>query len=181
MAVVLGEVLVGQAVMYTAPVGTAAPLDTLATGADWLSPWTHIGATEEGVSLAVGTDTVDIRIEEKLSPVYRLISASNIRVLTGLSQDTLASMKLAYGGGTITTTAGVKETLTLSPILEQIAVGFEAKGANGFARRLIVPKVVSVADITTPYRRTANNRAYGLELYSLSEREEISIVQKLSA
>lgn len=181
MPIVTSNVLTGQATLYTGPVGTVPPLDTLATGATWPSPWTPTGATEEGVSLAVGTDTVDIRIEEKLSALDRLISASNIRVLTALSEDTLATMKLAYGGGTITTTAGVKETLVLSPTLDKVAVGFEAIGANGFARRLVVPKCVSIADITTAYRRSANNRSYAMELYSLSEREEISVVQKLVA
>lgn len=181
MAVTVQNVLTGAATLYTAPVGTAPPADALATGAPWLTPWAHVGATEEGVSLAVGTDTVDIRIEEKLSALDRLIQASNIRILAALSEDTLATIKLAYGGGTITATAGVKDTLVLSPTLDKIAVGFEAIGANGFARRLIIPKCVSIADITTAYRRAANNRSYAIEMYSLSEREELIWTQKNSA
>lgn len=183
MAIVTSNVLVGAATLYTAPVGTAAPLDSLADGAPWLTPWTHVGATEEGVSLAVGTDTVDIRIEEKLSPVLRIFSGSNIRITCGLSEDTIETMKLAYGGGTIATQAAAvgvpgKKTLALSDSLTTITAGFEGVNALGFWRRIVIPKVVAMADITTVYRRSANNRSYGVELFSLSERSEILISEK---
>lgn len=183
MAVNVANVLVGQAVLYTGPVGTVNPVDSLVPGAEWLSPWTHVGATEEGVSIAVGTDTVDTRIEEKSAPVHRHLNISNIRLLAGLSEDVLETMVVAYGGGTITSVAaGVgqpgKKTLTLSDEFEYVAAGFEGMSPAGLFRRVVIPKVVSVADVTTAYRRAQNNRAYSIELYSLSERSEILIVDQ---
>src|SRR4051812_12763833 len=93
------SVLVGQATLYTAPADTAQPADTLAEGATWLTPWTYVGGTEEGVSFLVGTDTNDIRIEEQSTPVMVVVTNKNVRVTTSLSEDTVDTMKLAYGGG----------------------------------------------------------------------------------
>lgn len=180
------KVIVGYATMYTAPKNTAAPLDTLAESAPWLSPWVSPGATEEGVSFAVGTDTGDIRIEEQATPVLVLVTAKNVRVLVTLSEDTVENMKLAYGGGTIVTTAAGtgqpgKKTLTLSNSLDQLAVGFESINSFGFWRRVYVPSVLSVADVTTAYRRAANNRAYNVELRAVCDPSEIKIVDKTAA
>jgi hypothetical protein len=171
-------VIVGEARLYTAPMGTAAPLDTLATGTVWPSPWTFVGPTEEGVSLAVGSATTDIMIEEQATPVATPLVSSNVRVIVSLSGDTLETMKLVFGGGTITTQAAAtgiigKKTFTMLDSISTIMCGFEAVGVAGFWRRVIVPKVQSVADVTTPYRRAANNRAYPAELRAICARSEI--------
>lgn len=186
MAVNTAKVLVGTATLYTAPKGTAAPLDTLAEGVAWSAPWVHVGGSEEGVSFAVGTDTGDIRIEEQATPVLVVVTAKNIRVLVTLSEDTVENMKLAYGGGSIVTTAAAsgqpgKKTLTLSNSLDQLACGFEGLNADGFWRRVYIPSVLSVADVTTAYRRAANNRAYNVELRAVCDPSEIKIVEKTAA
>lgn len=186
MAVTLTNVLTGQATLYTAPVGTAYPADTVAEGVAWSSPWVHVGATEEGVSLAVGSDTVDIRIEEQSIPVDVLMNTRNIRVLCALSEDTVENMKLAYGGGTIASTAAAvgqpgKKTLTLSDTLDKLACGFEGVSPQGFWRRVRIPKIVSIADVTSAYRRAANNRAYAVELRAICAPSEIQIVDKTAA
>lgn len=186
MAVNTAKVIVGVATLYTAPKNTAAPLDTLAENAAWSAPWVQVGGTEEGVSLAVGTDTADIRIEEQATPVLVVTTANNIRILTTLSEDTVENMKLAYGGGSIVTTAAAsgqpgKKTLSLSNTLDQLAVGFEAINADGFWRRVYIPSVLSVADVTTAYRRAANNRAYNVELRAVCDPSLVKIVDKTAA
>jgi hypothetical protein len=180
MAVNTANVLVGQAALYTAPVGTIYPLDTLAPGVPWLTPWVHVGATEEGVGFAVGSDTADIRIEEQATPVMVVMNSRNIRVIVSLSEDTVETMKLAYGGGTIVTqAAGVgvigKKTLTLSDELETLAAGFEGRSPAGLFRRVIIPRIISVADVTTTYRRATNNRAYSIELRAICAASEIRV------
>lgn len=180
------NVLVGAATLYTAPAGTSQPADTLADGATWLTPWVYAGATEEGVSLLVSTDTNDIRIEEQSTPVMVLVNAKNVRIQAALSEDTIDNMKLAYGGGSIATQAAAsavigKKTLTLVDTLDQLAVGFEGVSPQGFFRRVYIPQVLSVADVTTAYRRAANNRAYQLELRAICPSSSIKIVDKTAA
>jgi hypothetical protein len=177
------KVLIGTAILYTAPANTAAPADTIADGTTWASPWTYVGATEEGVSLAVGTDTGDIRVEEQSTPVLIVVNAKNVRILAALSEDTIENMKLAYGGGTLTTTAaatGIPGTkkLVLSNSVSILAAGFEGVNSYGFYRRVYIPQVLSVADVTTPYRRAANNRAYNIELRAVCDPSLITITDK---
>jgi hypothetical protein len=179
MAVQTNQVFVGGVLLYTGPVGTAVPPEPnatpgLAVGAPWPSPWLHAGATEEGVSLAVGSNTVDHFIDEQGEPVLITVGTSNIRILSSLSEDTLETMRLAYGGGVITTATG-KKTLKLSDELEVMTAGLDGVAPGGFARRIVIPRVVSVADVTTPNRRSAANRIYGVELRCLSKRSDIYI------
>jgi hypothetical protein len=176
-------VLVGNATLYTAPVGTAYPVDTIAAGVEWATPWVHSGGTEEGLSFAVGSDTADIRIEEQSTPVLVTMNTRNIRVLLALAEDTVKTMKLAFGGGTIVTTApgtGVagKETLTLSDTLDILACGFEGRSPAGLWRRVQIPKIISVADVTTVYRRAANNRSYAVELRAICAASDVKIVDQ---
>lgn len=165
-AVVTTNVLVGTASLFTAPSGTAAPADTVAAGQTWGSPWTYIGATEEGVTFAFGTTTNNITIEEQPTPVIIVTTEVSIEMRFSLSEDTVESMKLAYGaGGSIATISGAtgvaaKKRLTLSPTLARLSAGFEGVNAAGFARRIYVPAVLSVGDVETSYRRAANNRSY---------------------
>jgi hypothetical protein len=177
------NVVVGFANMYTAPAGTAQPADSLAAGASWLTPWVYIGATEQGVTFEVGTNLQEILIEEQSTPAITAVNQKTIKITAGLSEDTLASMKLAYGGGTIVATAAGsgtigKSTLTLSDTLDQLAVGFEAINAQGFWRRVYIPNVLSVGTVTTAYRRAANNRAYALELHATCPPSAIKIVDQ---
>lgn len=183
MPVTNTNVLVGNATLYTAPVGTAYPADTIPAGQEWASPWVHSGGTEEGVSFAVGSDTADIRIEEQSTPVMVTMNTRNIRILAALAEDTVENMKLAYGSGSIVTVAagvGVagKKTLTLSDTLDILACGFEGRSPAGLWRRVHIPRIISIADITTQYRRAANNRSYAVELRAICAASEVKIIDQ---
>ena len=186
MPVDVTKVIAGVATLYTAPVGTAMPADTVAEGVAWASTWVHHGATEEGISFINGTDTNDIFVEEQSPPARILVSRRNVRVTFALAEDVVASMKLSYGGGVSTpVVAGTgqpgKTTLTLSDTLDEVAVGFEAINAFGFWRRVHIPRAVSVADVTTTYRRATNNRSYAVELRAICASSDIKIVDKTAA
>jgi hypothetical protein len=190
-AITIGNVLVGQATVYTAPANTALVADRTALGATWTAPWVYVGATEEGVSFNVGTDTNDIQVEEQSIPVAVTVNKSNIAVVFTVSEDTLENMKLAYGRGTIVSTiAGSpgtgnppEKTLTLSDTLDQLAVAFEATNPLfvGGYRRVYIPSVLSSADVTTVYRRAANNRSYQVSLRAVCATSAIKIVDQTGA
>lgn len=176
----VSRVLVGVAYLYTAPVGTAAPADTVAPGELWPSPWVYIGATEEGVTVAKGADIGTINIEESPLPVKRVTNETTFEMRFALSEDTVESMKLAYGGGVITTISAAtgvagKKRLILSSTLTELAAGFEGVNSNAFPRRVVVPRVNSAADVETAYRRAANNRSYPTTLGAVCLPEDIVI------
>lgn len=168
------NVIVGAAALFTAPSGTAMPADTIAQNAI-ATPWVSVGATEEGVSLALARSLTDIRIEEQSTPVQRLVNETTVTITAALSEDTLASMQLAYGGGGTLTTAAPTTTnpgtttLQLSSALPTLAAVFEATNTFGDWRRVYIPSVLSTAEVTTTYRRAANNRSYNLALSAICD------------
>ena len=172
---VVTNVLIGTATLYTAPFGTAFPADTVVAGAAWGSPWTYIGGTEEGVTVAYSTQSNDIYIEENAIPAITAVTQATFELRFSLSEDTLDSIKLAYGAsGTLATVSSgtgiaAKKKLTLSSTLTKLACGFEGVNAAGFARRVFVPAVLSVGSVETAYRRAANNRAYPVVLRAVCD------------
>jgi hypothetical protein len=181
------KVMVGQAQMYIGPYSSTSPLalpaDSVALGGGWPVGWVAAGATEEGVTLAVSRETEDIMIEEQMTPVSVNTTSMNIRVETVLSEDTLEVWKLAFGGGTIVTTAassGVigKKTLTIASDLDNLTLGMEAKNEFGFFRRMLVPLVVSIADVEIQYRRAQNAHRLATSFRCLVKPEDIVIRDK---
>lgn len=187
-------VLTGPAQLWTQPYSATTPAvlpaDTIALGGLWLAPWAAIGATKEGVTAEFQRTMTDIMIEEQYTPVDQKTESAQFTFTAILSEDTLETVKLAYGGGTITTTAagtGVKgkKTLVLSDETQYIAVGLESfahprvgmTGGEVPWRRVLVPKVISVAQVQTPYRRAASQRVYPVTFTSLSAISACTIIE----
>lgn len=178
------KVLTGMAAVYLAPYSLTTPPelpeDTVALGGTWSAPWTAIGATMEGVSFNYSRDTDQIVIEEQMTPVDERTKSLTFTVETELAQDTLQTMKWAYGGGTITTTApgagtpGIS-TLEISDEMEDLVLGLEGQNEAGFWRRILIPKVKSRADVKTAYRRSNSPRTYAISLPSLVAPSDVII------
>ena len=87
------------------------------------------------------------------------------RIEVTLAEDTLETMKLAYGGGTITTVAptstmpGYRE-LRIAEDIEHLTLGLEGINSKGSWRRVLWLDVLSVADVETSYRRAETQRLY---------------------
>jgi len=177
------NVLVGAGTMYVGPANTPPPADSVPLGGTWPAAWVNPGATEQGLSFSVNSQTQDIMVEEQSTPVLVVITTKQVQVAVTLSEDTVANMKLAYGGGTLTTTAagaagsGIapKTTLTLNDNLDSLAVAFEGRNVAGLARRVYIPVVISAAQVQTSYRRAANNRSYPVTLRAICPPTAITI------
>jgi hypothetical protein len=177
------NVLTGPAQIWTKPYifGTPAalPADTVLLGGLWPSPWRAIGATKEGVTGRFARSVQNITIEEQSTPVDQKTTSAAFTFTAQLSEDTLETIQLAYGGGSIETTAAGagtkgKKTLVLSEDTEYIAIGFETFAAPREAvedetpwRRLLIPKASSAAEVETAYRRADGQRLYPVTFTSL--------------
>ncbi|SRR5581483_11850467 len=163
-----GNVVVGEALLFTATVGTSLPADaSLGVGSAYTGGgWSYVGATDQGVSLNFNPSTVDIRIEEQPTPVQTLVDSATMQVSLDLSEETLANINLAYGNaGTIAVTAAGagqpgKSVLSLSTQFTQMALAVVGKNQLGFARVLSIPAVMSAGTVATSYRRAAAQRLY---------------------
>lgn len=162
-----GNVTVGLAQIFTAPANTVAPTATPATGlfATPASPWLATGFTVQGGQIDVDRKTDSIMVEEQSTPVAILTDSQNITVTLEFSEDTVANMQLAYGGGTVVTTApatGIagSSALSLSDTLSQLAVLLLATNSYGLGRSIYIPNVIATGKVSTKYRRAKAARTY---------------------
>lgn len=184
------RVMAGLAALYLAPYNETSPAvlpaDTVALGGTWPTtpqPWTPVGASSEGASLVFRRSTQQLRVEEQLTPVGVETTEVEMRVEITLAEDKLETMQVAMGGGTLTTQAAAtgvigKKTLVLANDLTHYALGLEAKNTFGFFRRILVPEVVSIADVEATYRRAAGLRLYKVSLWALSSIDQCTFIDK---
>jgi len=183
------NVLTGSAKMYTqvydADLPPETPDDDLELGELWDTPWKPIGATENGVMFGFKRATDDITIDEQITPVDKRTKDLNFTIEVELSEDTIETMMLAYGGGEITTVAagagtpGTK-TLVISSDLTYFAFGFEGINPFGLPRRVIVPISVSTANAKTRYQRAKKQRTYATSFESLVA-PELVVIREITA
>lgn len=104
MALDATEVRVGvTGHLYKAPLGTAAPTDEdTALNAAFV----ELGYTETGPSLSVDTSKESFTPWQSQSPVREQVTGQVITASFTLWQTNAANLKLAFGGGTVTTTTG---------------------------------------------------------------------------
>lgn len=149
----------------------------------WLAgTWLVAGATDQGWKLSVNSNTQVIDIEEQSSPADVEVTTREIKIEAALSEDTLQSMKWAYGSGNIVVTApGTgqpgKSVLTLDDGLTYYTVALETQNTFGLARRIYVPKCVAATSVDTAFRRAAAKRMYPISFSSVCKPSEIQIVE----
>lgn len=175
------NVIRGMAQIWTRPQDDTAtlPNNTLPLGGDWADvtlgnpAWTPIGASESGATVRFSRSTNDINIEEQLNPVDIATTSVDPRIEVTLSEDTLETMKLAYGGGTISTVApqtgipGYRE-LTVAEDISHLTLGLEGMNTKSQWRRILWLDVLSVADVETSYRRAETQRLYAVSFRLVS-------------
>lgn len=171
---------------YNATVPVILPSNQLALGGDWAIPatgnaaWKPVGATESGVTMRFTRETTDITIEEQVNPVDVATNTLDPRIECTLSEDTLETMMLAYGGGTITTvapgsgTVGTQE-LTISEEVTHLTIGMEGVNNKGFWRRVLLADVLSVAEVETSYRRAETQRLYAVSFRLVSPISQLKV------
>jgi hypothetical protein len=180
----------GQAALWIAPYSVTEPLvlpaDTEPLGFDWADAvagdplWTPLGASESGATMRFTRETTDISIEEQVNPVDVAVNTLDPRIEITLSEDSLETMRIAYGGGEITTTAptatepGIRE-LNVTQDLEHFTLGLEAENSDKFWRRVLLLDVLSVAEVETSYRRAESQRLYACSFRLISPIEDLVI------
>ena len=185
------KVLVGQAAVRLQPIdpegpAPALPADSIPINGTWGAGWVPIGATEEGVTLAFSRSTENITVEESAVAVDVRTTEVNFAVNANLSEDSFDTMRVAFGGGTITATPATAtlpgmQSLVVSSELEQFALGLEGKNEFGMFRRILIPIVLSVADAEAAFRRAAAPRRWNVSFRSLVDIEQCDIRQAVAA
>jgi hypothetical protein len=186
------NVVVALANVYIAPyvsdTPAVLPVDTVMAGTEWpstgtgITPWVHVGFTDQGWKLKLSTKTSEITVEEQSTPVKILADGKTMTVSGTLAESTLQHARWSYGGGTITTTAAAtgtigKASLSLQDKLEEWAIGLDTTNKFGFWRRMLLPKCVITSDVEVAFRRAAAEQMYPFEAVSISDISTIGYVE----
>lgn len=144
MAIDADEIVVGASgSVYVADVGSTGPTD-IATALD--AAFVDLGyVSEDGVDITPGMDANEINAWQSFYPVRRVVTGRTLEIGFTLLQWNEESIKLAFGGGTVATTAGPPAHYTYSPPdpseIDYRALVIEwADGTKGY--RLHVPKAL---------------------------------------
>jgi hypothetical protein len=99
------DIVMTGAVVYHAPTGTTLPLNTLAAGAAWLTPWVNAGLTLDPVVLNYSFDVVEVIVQQAMAPVRRRRKAESCQISTTLAEHTALNMEVAFAGASAVTPA----------------------------------------------------------------------------
>lgn len=174
------NVVVGLAVGYFAPANTAMPANTVAAFGDWGIAWKQAGATEEGWRFGGDSSTTPHNIEEQPNPAAVTLESRGINITAALAEDTLDSLRLAFGGGTITTTPagagiGIVEEFKLSDNVDEFAVGLDMLTHGGKTRRIYIPRAAGSGNVDVAFRRSASKRTWPVSFAALCKPSDIVI------
>lgn len=171
------NVVVGLAVGYFAPVGTAPPADTVKFEGTWPVAWVNPGGTEDGWRLTSNSSTQTHKIEEQPNPVLVTLEARDLGIAASLAEDTLDSLRLAFAGGTITVAGSglAVETFTLAPDIEEFAVGLDMRTVGSMTRRIIIPRASGSGNVDVAFRRSAAKRLWPVQFTQLCKPSEVII------
>jgi hypothetical protein len=108
----------GPGYLFYAPLGTAAPTNTVAGSVftDAWTTWVSLGVTESGHEFSYELKVDPVEVEEYLDPVQYVTTGRQVGFSFELAQIHATNMKRAINGGTITVTGTGATTLSkLSP------------------------------------------------------------------
>ncbi len=151
MAKSTSQITVGaNGTVYVAPVGTAAPSDIAGT---WAAAWVDLGYTnEDGVTFRDGKTVEPVSAWQLFYAARYIVTGRESSASFVLRQWSKDTVKLAFGGGTITTTAGPPAHYLYTPPdpedVDERAIGIEwIDGTKTY--RLILPKVMVTETVET--------------------------------
>ena len=150
-------VMIGPGEMWMAPVAEAFPAVDTAPAGNWIS----LGWTEDGASLEVDPTFADVEVAEEVDPLWTLITARKIQMVSTLAENTLINLQYVFGGGVISTDVGPPAIETYVPPASDAITNFALLyrlthndiGA-ALPRQYQIKEVTSVGAFTVPHRKS---------------------------
>lgn len=140
--------------VFVAPVGTAAPADIETA---WAGTWVDLGyASEDGVTFRDSKTTEKVNVWQMLNAARYNVTDADTNASFTLRQWSRDTVTLAFGGGTITTTAGPPAHYLYTPpdpsVIDERAIGIEwIDGVKVY--RLVLARVMVTEGVETNINR----------------------------
>ena len=162
MAVTTTNLIAGPAVLYTGAFGATEPTDALVNTTPAASTWTDAGGTNGGVTVTISREFLEMDVDQLVDVPGRRLTKRDTRIKTNLAEGTMANLKMALNGGTITASAAYQTyepddtvAATQPPYAAVLMDGYapQSAAAATLRRRVVVRKVLSVEDIESEYKK----------------------------
>jgi len=101
---VVSDIVIPNAKVYSAPLGTSLPADTVAVGGAWPAGWVSAGFLKEPLTITYEFDVLEVMILQSLAPVARRKTKEGLSIKTTLAEFTADFLNIALDG-TVTQTA----------------------------------------------------------------------------
>jgi hypothetical protein len=164
VAVTAANLVAGPAVVYTGAFGAAEPAASAVSTVPSSAVWTDQGGTDGGVKINIDLDYFTLGVDQIVDRVGSRLQKREITVETNLAEATLANLKTAINGGTITASAAYQ---TFDPLNDNSATqpnytamiidGWAPLGTAGASasarRRFIVRKVLNTDAVGMEYKK----------------------------
>jgi hypothetical protein len=122
------DILIGPLKIFTAPLGTTLPVDTLAEDAAWPAGWVQLAYTKESLKMSYEMEALEVEVEEAYSAVHRRKTKETLKFETVLAEFTTQNLAYAFDGTHTADTAPGASTEGLE--------SFVAGGKRFFTERL---------------------------------------------
>jgi hypothetical protein len=96
----------GPGYLYLAPLGTAEPVDLVATWPSISASWVALGYTAAGSTFNYQLNTSPVAVAEELDPISNTPDGRTLSVDFSMAEVTATHLKTAFNGGTITSATG---------------------------------------------------------------------------
>lgn len=166
MAVTVTDLTQGPATLYTGVFGATEPLDSAVNATPAASAWTDIGGTTDGSKLNIKTEFSMLAVDQLIdTPGARAVSRE-ISIETQMAEPSLANLKFALNGGTISTGAGWQayEPVDSDAATQPNYSALILHGWFGTGRRMVIlRRVLSVDGTETEYKKD-NQTVYKVKI-----------------
>jgi hypothetical protein len=155
------NVLVGPARILVAPKGTALPtLDGTQNPVVWPAAWKEVGYTEAGTELAYSPTIKDIKVDEEMAPVQKVLDEEKAMLSASLAETTLQNLNFAVTASILTlspadaTHAQLARLDVGSGTITEVMVGFEGISPAGLQRIMVGYRAIGQANMKMGFKRT---------------------------
>ena len=108
-----------------------------------------VGYTADGVTMTVRSDFADIKVEELVGPIKRVLTNQTVEVTLNMAEGSIANIAEAIPGSTL-----ADDTLTLGGgNLQEKELVLVGTNPAGFNRTITLTKVNPVGEVGMPYKK----------------------------
>ena len=159
MSVTASNFLAGPGALWIAAYGATEPADSNISSTFSASGWTDVGGTQDGVTMTWENEFFELECDQIVDiPESRQVKRA-MKIKTNMAETTLANLKTALNGGTITASASYStfdpDDVGASQSPTYWALCFVGKSPGGFNRRVFARKSLSTDSVEMAYKKGA--------------------------